>query len=109
MLSGSERRLRLDMDITVTRAADGRRAWTLTDLLGRPLGRITQARGPGFMIDPDKRAPLTMVEVPPGGRMHPWMMPGRRSRSTCTGLAATPLIRGEGRDLHGRPSDSTAG
>ena len=25
------------MDITVTRAADDRRAWTLTDLLGRPM------------------------------------------------------------------------
>ena len=47
MLRVSERRLRLDMDITVTRAADGRRAWTLTYLLGRPLGGITQARGPG--------------------------------------------------------------
>jgi hypothetical protein len=45
MLSVSERRLRLDMDITVTRAVDCRRAWTLTDLLGRPLGRIAQARG----------------------------------------------------------------
>jgi len=54
------------MDITVARAADCRKALTLTDLSGRPLGRITEARGPGFMIEPDKRAPLTMVEIPPG-------------------------------------------
>ena len=54
------------MDITVTQAADCRRAWTLTDLLGRPMGRITEARGPGFMIDADKCAPATMVAIPPG-------------------------------------------
>jgi hypothetical protein len=66
MLHVSERRLRLDMDITVTRAADGRRAWTLTDLLGRPLGRIAQARGPGFIIEPHERAYVLMAKVPSG-------------------------------------------
>jgi hypothetical protein len=54
------------MDITVTRAADCRRAWTLTDLLGRPLGRITPARGPGVIIEPHERAPAVMDEVPLG-------------------------------------------
>jgi hypothetical protein len=29
------------MDMVVTRAANDRTAWTLTDLLGRPMGRIT--------------------------------------------------------------------
>ena len=59
----AERQPRRSMDVTVTQAADCRRAWTLTDLLGRPMGRITEARGPGFMIDPDERAPLAMVEL----------------------------------------------
>ena len=54
------------MDITVMRTADGRRAWTLTDLLGRPLGRITQARGPGFIIEPHERAYVLMAKVPSG-------------------------------------------
>ena len=54
------------MDITVTRAGDCRNAWTLTDLLGRPMGRITDARGPGFIIDPDERAPYIMASVPLG-------------------------------------------
>ena len=54
------------MDITVTRMGDCRNAWTLTDLLGRPMARITYARGPGFIIDPDERAPDTMDTVPLG-------------------------------------------
>ena len=54
------------MDITVTRAADCRNAWTLTDLLGRPVGRITHARGPGFIIEPDERARYIMATVPLG-------------------------------------------
>ena len=54
------------MDITVTRLADYPRTWALTDLLGRPLGRITGTRGPGFIIEPDERAPDTMDNVPLG-------------------------------------------
>src|SRR5215211_6882704 len=62
----AERQPRRSMDITVTRAADCRRAWTLTDLLGRPLGRIMQARGPGFIIEPHERALYIMANVPLG-------------------------------------------
>jgi hypothetical protein len=54
------------MDITVTRAGDCRNAWTPADLLGRPMGRITHARGPGFIIDPDERALYVMANVPLG-------------------------------------------
>src|SRR3954470_4492798 len=43
------------MDITVTRAADDPTAWTLTDLLRRPLGRVTGA-GRRFVIEPQVRA-----------------------------------------------------
>ena len=62
----AERQPRRSIDITVTQAADCRRAWTLTDLLGRPMGRITEARGPGFMIDADKCALDIMAAIPPG-------------------------------------------
>jgi hypothetical protein len=54
------------MDITVTRTADEWKAWALTDLLGRPMGRITETRGPRFIIEPDERAPATMDNVPLG-------------------------------------------
>ena len=54
------------MDITVTRAADEWKTWALTDLLGRPMGRITGMRGPGFIIEPDERAPDTMDNLPLG-------------------------------------------
>jgi len=47
-------------DVTVTRAADCRNDWTLADLLGRPMGRIVKARGPGFTIHPAKRAQRIM-------------------------------------------------
>ena len=48
------------MDITVTRAANDRTAWTLTDLLGRPMGRITGA-GHRFVIEPDDRVRSSMA------------------------------------------------
>ena len=54
------------MDISVTRAADDRRAWNLTDLLGRPMGRIIGTRGPGLILEPDERAPNIMNKVPLG-------------------------------------------
>jgi hypothetical protein len=50
------------MDITVTRAADDRLAWDLTDLLGRPVGRITGA-GQQFVIQPDERVCSAMDSV----------------------------------------------
>jgi hypothetical protein len=48
------------MDITVTRAADDRLAWDLTDLLGRPVGRITGA-GHRFAIEADERTRALMA------------------------------------------------
>jgi len=54
------------MDISVTRAADDRRAWTLTDLLGRPMGRIIGTQEPGFIVEPDERAPHIMARLPLG-------------------------------------------
>ena len=43
------------MDVIVTQAADDRTAWTLTDLLGRPMGHITGA-GSRFVVEPEERA-----------------------------------------------------
>ncbi len=54
------------MDVTVTRAAYCRNAWTLMDLLGRPMRRIMEARGPGFTIYPAERAHHVMGEIPFG-------------------------------------------
>ena len=54
------------MDVIVTRAAYGRKAWTLADLLGRPMGHIMEARGPGFTIFPAERAHHLMGEIPFG-------------------------------------------
>ena len=54
------------MDVIVTRAAYCRKAWTLADLLGRPIGRIVEARGPGFTIFPAERAHYVMGEIPFG-------------------------------------------
>ena len=41
-------------------------AWTLADLLGRPMGHIMEARGPGFTIFPAERAHHVMGEIPFG-------------------------------------------
>jgi len=51
------------MDITVTRAADDRLAWDLTDLLGRPVGRITEAPGRQFFIDLNERGRSLMPKA----------------------------------------------
>jgi hypothetical protein len=48
------------MDITVTHTADDRLAWDLTDLLGRPLGQATEARGRQFFIDLNERGHILM-------------------------------------------------
>ena len=53
------------LDITVTPTGDGR-AWTLTDLLGRPMGRITEASAQQFTIHPDGHARETMAGIEPG-------------------------------------------
>ena len=53
------------MDITVTPTGDGR-AWTLTDLLGRSMGRITEASAEQFTIHPDGYARETMASIEQG-------------------------------------------
>jgi hypothetical protein len=53
------------LDITVTQTDDGR-AWTLTDLLGRPMGRITEAPVQQFTIHPDGHARETMAGIEQG-------------------------------------------
>ena len=54
------------MDVTVARAEGDRQTWTLTDLLGRPVGQITRHAGPRFIIEPDPRMRSTMIDVAPG-------------------------------------------
>jgi hypothetical protein len=54
------------MDITVTRAFSFQRAWTLTDLLGRPLGHITEEPGQQFFIDPNPHGRDLMPRLAPG-------------------------------------------
>ena len=54
------------MDVTVTRTADDRTAWDLTDLLGRPMGRITEEPGPQFFIETAGLALKTMHGIAPG-------------------------------------------
>jgi hypothetical protein len=58
------------MDVIVTRAAKrdvwGRNTWTLADLLGRPVGRIREERGPQFFIDPNERGHSLMPRASPG-------------------------------------------
>ncbi|ANY84548.1 hypothetical protein BB934_40900 (plasmid) [Microvirga ossetica] len=50
------------MDITVTPTDDGK-GWSLTDLLGRPMGRITEAPTEQFTILPDGHALETMAGI----------------------------------------------
>ena len=51
------------MDITVARAAGDWTTWDLTDLLGRPLGCITEAPGRQFFIDLNERGRSLMPKA----------------------------------------------
>src|SRR3954471_9648173 len=51
------------MDIRVTRAFSVPKAWTLTDLLGRPFGRIAEAPGGQVFIDPNERGHSLMPKA----------------------------------------------
>jgi len=53
------------LDITVTPTDDGR-AWNLTDLLGRPMGRITEASAQQFTIHSDGHAREIMAGIEQG-------------------------------------------
>ena len=80
------------MDVMVTRAADAWNAWTLTDLLGRPMGRITEYLGPRFIIEPSERMRSVMKKVAPGP--HPSLDAAlaeieKHTRGVCR-LAAQP-------------------
>ena len=55
------------MDIAVTGTTSN--IWSLVDLLGRPLGRIIEERGKGFIIEPDGRGRELMARVNSGA--HP--------------------------------------
>ena len=50
------------LDITVTTTDTGKE-WNLTDLLGRPMGRITEASAEQFTIYPDGHALETMAGI----------------------------------------------
>ena len=58
---GSERRL----DIIVTPAGNSK-AWSLTDLLGRPMGQIAETSAMQFIIQPDGHALETMLGIEHG-------------------------------------------
>ena len=53
------------MDVIVTPIIDGK-AWNLTDLLGRPMGRITEASADQFTIQPGGHALETMAGIEHG-------------------------------------------
>lgn len=54
------RKLEVGLDVIVTPTADGR-IWNLTDLLGRPMGRITEAPAQQFTIHLEGYALETMA------------------------------------------------
>ena len=57
------------MDVTVRPAKRNpwdKKAWDLTDLLGRPMGCITEYPGPRFIIEPSERMRSVMKKVAPG-------------------------------------------
>ena len=51
------------MDMMVTHVTGGWMAWDLTDLLDRPLGRITEEPGQRFFIAPSGRGCWLMARV----------------------------------------------
>ena len=55
----------VSLDVIVTPTDDGR-AWNLTDLLGRPMGRITEAPAQQFTIRPAGHARETMAGIEHG-------------------------------------------
>jgi len=57
--------LEASLDVIVTPTDDGR-AWNLTDLLGRPMGRITEASAQQFTIHPEGHAVETMAGIEQG-------------------------------------------
>ncbi len=57
--------LEASLDVIVTPTDDGR-AWNLTDLLGRPMGRITEASAQQFTIHPGGHALETMASIERG-------------------------------------------
>ena len=50
------------MDLSVKPAGNGT-AWELADLLGRPMGKITQTAANEFTIQPEGHALTTMVGI----------------------------------------------
>ena len=59
------RELEVGLDVIVTPTDDGR-AWNLTDLLGRPMGRIAEASAQQFTVHPGGHALETMAGIEPG-------------------------------------------
>ena len=53
------------MDVIVTPIGNSK-AWNLTDLLGRPMGRIAETSALQFTIHPDGHALETMAGIEPG-------------------------------------------
>ncbi len=53
------------MDVIVTPTDDGK-AWSLTDLLGRQMGRIAETSARQFTIHPDGHALETMLGIQHG-------------------------------------------
>ena len=53
------------MDVTVRPMAGGK-GWSLIDLLGRPMGRITEDPPKHFTIYPDGKTTETMAGLSPG-------------------------------------------
>jgi hypothetical protein len=59
------RELEVGLDVIVTPTDEGR-AWNLTDLLGRPMGRITEAFAEQFTVHPAGHAIETMAGIERG-------------------------------------------